>query len=274
MDTQIAFDTQGHRGCRGLMPENTWPAMRKALDLGVTTLEMDVVITNDKQVVVSHEQWFNKDITTKPDGTYLQPGEDRRYNIYKMDYDEVRRFDVGMKPYPRFPQQQKIPAIKPRLSDLLDSIAEYMQTAKRPLPLFNIETKSDPGLDGIFQPAPAEFVDLLVQVIRSKGIQSRVTIQSFDPRTLQYLHATYPGFATSLLIDDKDDRTLDQQLQQLGFIPNIYSPAYQLVNPSLLKACHEKKMRVIPWTVNEKATMESLRKMGVDGLISDYPNLY
>ncbi len=274
MDTPSTFDRQGHRGCRGLMPENTWPAMRKALDLGVTTLEMDIVISKDKQAVVSHEQWFNKDITTKPDGTYLQPGEDRKYNIYQMDYDEVRRFDVGLKPYPRFPQQEKIPAIKPRLADLLDSVADYMKTHKRPLPLFNIETKSDPGLDGIFQPDPATFVELLVAVIRAKGIENRVTIQSFDPRTLQYLHRQYPSFATSLLIDENDKRSLDQQLDQLGFVPNVYSPAYQLVTPVRLKECHDKKMRVIPWTVNDREKMDELKSMGVDGLISDYPNLY
>ncbi len=101
------FDKQGHRGCRGLMPENTIPAMLKAIDLGVTTLEMDVVITKDKKVILSHEPFFGNEITTRPDGSYIKFTEEQHYNIYQMNYDEVIKYDVGMKPHPRFPQQQK-----------------------------------------------------------------------------------------------------------------------------------------------------------------------
>src|SRR5689334_10616789 len=97
-----AFDKEAHRGGRGIMPENTIPSMLHALDLGVTTLEMDAVITSDKQVILSHEPFFNKDITTKPDGTYLQDNESKAFNIYKMTYQQVQQLDVGMKPHPRF----------------------------------------------------------------------------------------------------------------------------------------------------------------------------
>jgi glycerophosphoryl diester phosphodiesterase len=108
------FDLQGHRGCRGLMPENTIPAMLKAIDLGVTTLEMDVVITKDNKVVVSHEPWMEKEITTKPDGSFINTTvESMEFNIYKMNYDEVVKYDVGMKPHPRFPNQQKMKVVKP-----------------------------------------------------------------------------------------------------------------------------------------------------------------
>src|SRR5262245_37484753 len=129
---QTTFDVEGHRGCRGLMPENTIPAMLKALDLGVTTLEMDVVITKDNKVVISHEPWFESDITTKPNGSFINPGQAMQYNIYQMNYDSVKMYDVGMKPHPRFPQQQKIKVIKPLLSDLLDSVTEYMKIRRRP----------------------------------------------------------------------------------------------------------------------------------------------
>src|ERR1043165_717090 len=127
---QTSFDLEGHRGCRGLMPENTIPAMIRALDLGVTTLEMDVVISSDRKVVVSHEPWFESDITTKPDGTFLTPAEAIGYNLFRMDYDSIKKYDVGMKPNPRFPQQQKMKAIKPLLSDLLDSVAENMKVRR------------------------------------------------------------------------------------------------------------------------------------------------
>src|SRR5688500_3464035 len=113
-----AFDKQGHRGCRGLMPENTIAAMLKAIDLGVTTLETDIAITKDKQPILSHEPFFNHEITTKPDGSFVTEAEEKSLNIYKMDYEQVKSFDVGLKPHPRFPHQQKIKAIKPLLEEM------------------------------------------------------------------------------------------------------------------------------------------------------------
>jgi glycerophosphoryl diester phosphodiesterase len=267
------FDIQGHRGCRGLMPENTIPAMIKALDLGVTTLEMDVVITKDKKVVLSHDQWFAQEITTKPDGTYMGEREERKFNIYWMTYDEVKTFDVGMKPHPRFAEQQKMKAIKPLLSDLVDSVRNYMMTRRKPFPYYNIETKSNPEFDGVFQPKPDEFVELLMAVIKEKGIEDYTIIQSFDFRTLQYLHEHYPNIMTAMLIEDFDKRSLNDQLKALGFTPTIYSPDYSLVNKSLIKKCHQQNIKVIPWTVNDKETINKLKTMGVDGIITDYPNL-
>jgi glycerophosphoryl diester phosphodiesterase len=124
-----AFDRQGHRGCRGLMPENTIPAMKTALDLGVTTLEMDIVFTKDKQAILSHEPFFNHEITTKPDGSLVTEAEEKSLNIYGMTYEEVKKYDVGMRPHPRFPRQQKLKTYKPLLSDLLDSVQQYMVTS-------------------------------------------------------------------------------------------------------------------------------------------------
>jgi len=269
-----SFDTQGHRGCRGLMPENTIPAMIKALDLGVTTLEMDVVVTKDKKVVLSHDQWFSEEITTKPDGSYMGPREERKFNIYWMTYEDVKTFDVGMKPHPRFPQQQKLKVVKPLLTDLIDSVQQHVSKSKRPLPFYNIETKSLPEFDGVFHPKPDEFVELLMGVINEKGIGQYVIVQSFDFRTLQYLHQHYPSIKTAMLIEDYDKRSLDEQVKDLGFLPTIYSPAFELVNDKLVKKCHQQNMKIIPWTVNDKETIAKLKKMGVDGIISDYPNLF
>jgi glycerophosphoryl diester phosphodiesterase len=268
------FDKQGHRGCRGLMPENTIPAMLRALQLGVTTLEMDVVITKDKKVVLSHEPFFNHEITTRPDGSVVTEKEERSLNIFKMTYEEVKKFDVGLKPHPRFPQQQKKAAYKPLLSELLDSVRQYMMAAKRPLPFFNIETKSIPATDDVFHPKPAEFVELLIAVIKEKEIEDRVIIQSFDFRTLQYLHQHYPTIKTAMLIEDFDRRGIEKQIEALGFNPTIYSPHYSLVNEALLNYCHERKIKVIPWTVNKKEDIERLKKMGVNGIITDYPDLF
>src|SRR5215213_3034745 len=131
------IDTQGHRGCRGLMPENTIPAMIAALNMGVTTLEMDAVITRDKKVILSHEPFFNHEITTKPDGGFIEEREEKSFNIYQMTYDEVKRYDVGMKQHPRFPRQQKMKAVKPLLSDLVDTVSQYMMASRRPHPYYN-----------------------------------------------------------------------------------------------------------------------------------------
>lgn len=268
------FDKQGHRGSRGLMPENTFPAMKMALDLEVTTLEMDIVFTKDKQAILSHEPFFNHEITTKPDGSYVTDAEERSLNIYKMTYDEVKKYDVGMKPHPRFPGQQKLAVYKPLLSDLLDSVQQYMITSKRSLPYFNIETKTSSSTDNIYHPAPAEFVEELMKVIKAKQIEDRVIVQSFDFRTLQYLHRKYPLIKTAMLIEDFDERGLKDQLKALGFSPTIYSPEHKLVTKELVEKCHEQNIKVIPWTVNDKARIEELKEMGVDGIISDYPDLF
>ena len=268
------FDAQGHRGCRGLMPENTIPAMLKALDLGVTTLEMDISFTSDKKVILSHEPFFNHEITTKPDGSFIDEKDEQSYNIYKMTYAETQKFDVGMKPHPRFPQQQKLKVSKPQLADLFDSVKVYMSKSVRPFPYFNIETKTQPKTDNIYHPAPETFVDLLMAVIKEKKMERYVIIQSFDFRTLQYLHKKYPTMKTAMLIEDFDKRPLEEQLQALGFNPTIYSPAFVLVDAEKIKTCHEKDIKVVPWTINDTNTITKLKDLGVDGMISDYPNLF
>ncbi|MGC4103111.1 glycerophosphodiester phosphodiesterase family protein [Ferruginibacter sp.] len=274
MNTPASFDKQGHRGCRGLMPENTIPAMLKALDLGVNTLEMDISFSKDKKPFLSHEPFFNHDITTKPDGGFIDAKDEKKYNMFTMDYDSIVKYDVGMKPNPRFMQQQKIKAVKPLLADVFEAVKTYMMTRRRPFPYFNIETKTTPATDNIYHPAPAEFVELLMQVIKEKGMEDLVIIQSFDFRTLQYLHQHYPAIKTAMLIEDFDKRSLDEQLKALGFTPTIYSPAYVLATAATIQKCHELHMQIIPWTVNDKAKIDELKTMGVDGIISDYPNLF
>ncbi|HWB24516.1 MAG TPA: glycerophosphodiester phosphodiesterase [Chitinophagaceae bacterium] len=268
------FDKEGHRGCRGLMPENTIPAYLKAVDLGVTTLEMDAVITKDSQVVMSHDPYFNHDITTKADGSYVTLQEEKSLKIYGMNYSEVKCYDVGMKINPRFTQQQKIPAVKPLLSDVIDSVEAYTtKTGNRPVQ-YNIETKCTPATDNIYHPEPGRFVELIMAVIKERKVESRVIIQSFDVRSLQYLHQKYPSIKTSLLVDGGNKKIFALQLQNLGFIPTIYSPEYHLVTPLLVKQCHDTGVELIPWTVDDKPTMDSLKNMGVDGIITDYPNLF
>lgn len=268
------FDKQGHRGSRGLMPENTIPAMYKAIDFGVTTLEMDVVISKDKKVVVSHDPYFNADITTTPHGKTLSKAEGLNLLMYTMNYDSIKKYDVGLKPHPAFPRQQKIAVNKPLLEDLIRSSEAYARKKVTSLLWYNIETKSKPGGDGLQHPAPQEFVDLLVAVIMKEGIAGRTVIQSFDIRTLQEVNRKYPSIKTSLLIEGTDKRTLDEQLADLGFLPAVYSPQYILVTSQLVKTCHEKGIKIIPWTINTKPEIERIKSFGVDGIITDYPDLF
>ncbi|MBC7650934.1 MAG: glycerophosphodiester phosphodiesterase [Deinococcales bacterium] len=269
-----AFNYQGHRGCRGLMPENTIPAFLKAIDLHVTTLEMDAVITKDGQVILSHEPFFNHEITTKPDGSFIDEKDEQTYNIYQMTFAETKRYDVGLKPHPRFLQQQKIAAHKPLLSEVIDSAEAKTKALDVPDVYYNIETKCTPATDNIYHPKPDDFVELLMDVIKLKHIEERVIIQSFDIRTLQYLHIKYPAIKTALLIENLDIKQFALQLKDLGFTPAIYSPENSLVTPLLVKKCKAFGIKLIPWTVNDITQINALKAMGVDGLISDYPNLF
>ena len=267
------FDTQGHRGCRGLMPENTIPAMYKAIDLGVTTLEMDIVFTLDQQAILSHEPFFNHEITIKPDGRFVSKEEERSLNIYQMDYAQVKKYDVGLKGHPSYPRQKHLPANKPLLSDVFVKVKEYCRQQNKPVPFFNIETKTNPETDNKFHPAPEQFVDLLMKVINENKMMEHVIIQSFDKRTLQYLREKYTSIPTAFLVEEPFT-DLKQSVKELGFVPTIFSPYCLLVNDDMIETAHELNMKLIPWTVNDLSSMKRLKKMGVDGIISDYPDLF
>ena len=269
-----SFDKQANNGGSGLMPGNTIPAMLNAIGLGVTTLDMGVSISKDKKVLLSNEPFFNHETTTLPNGGFISDKYDSTFNLYKMDYDSIIKYDVGIRPDPKFPQQQKIKAVKPLLSDVFKAVKEYMMTARRPYPFFNIEIKTLPAGDNIFYPKPAEFVDLLMKVIKDNQMEEMVIIQSFDFRTLQYLHQHYSKIKTSMLIEADSKSSFRKQIKDIGFTPTIYSPEYTLVTDLLIQNCHELGMKIIPWTVNEKSKIEELKKMGVDGIITDYPNLF
>ena len=268
------IDLQGHRGCRGLMPENTIAAILHSIDLGVTTLEMDVVITKDKKVILSHETFMNPEISTPPMGQQFSSPKDKSYNIYQMTYEEVSRWDVGMKLHPKFPSQKKMPAIKPLLSDVIASVEEYVKLHHLKPLNYNIETKCAPASDGISHPAPDEFVALLVDVITKGNVTKRTTIQSFDKRSLQVLHQSFPSIKTSYLIDGSNKKTPEELMADLGFRPSFLSPAFALINKEYVDACKKVKLKLIAWTVNEEKDIQKMASLGVHGIISDYPDRF
>jgi glycerophosphoryl diester phosphodiesterase len=263
------LDIQAHRGGRGLMPENTIPAMLNGVKLGVQTLELDTHITADGKVVVSHDGMMTSAIMQKPDGTDIPKDEQKQHVLYKMTYDSIRLYIEGVKPYPAFPQQQKIKTYKPLLADLIDSVEAYTKARHLKPVYYNIETKSNPAGDNTDNPIPTVFVKLLLEVINSKHITNRVIIQSFDPRTLQVLHQQLPKIKTAFLVQTGN---YDSSIKLLGFTPTILSPEQKIVTADMVTAAHKNNVKVIPWTINNEADMKALADLKVDGLISDYPD--
>jgi glycerophosphoryl diester phosphodiesterase len=264
------FDLQGHRGARGLAPENTIPSFLKALEYGVNTLECDVVVSKDKRIVVSHEPWFSHEISTAPDGTPINAATEKQFNIYEMSYNEILRFDVGKRGHARFPRQQPMPAVKPLLSEVFREVDAYCLRHNLQPVRFNIEIKSTPEGDGKFHPAPEEFAKLLYNELQQADMIARATVQSFDVRALQAMHKLDSTLSLALLVENT--MSLRENLQRLGFTPDIYSPYYRLVNAELVAQVHQRGMKLIPWTVNSLSDMKALLELGVDGLITDYPD--
>jgi glycerophosphoryl diester phosphodiesterase len=268
-----AFNKEGHRGTRGLMPENTIPAMYKAIDLDVNTVEVDVVFSKDGKVVISHDVYFHPDITTTPAGKQLTSKEAQQLVLYNMNYDSIKKYDVGLKVHPDFPLQKKIPAYKPLLGELIDSTNSYAASKGKTI-LYNIELKTNPANDGIKTPPVEAFVDGVMKVVKEKKLESRCYLQSFDFRPMQIIHKKYPGIVTAILISGNDKRTFVQQLEELGYTPEMYSPHYSVVTPELIKECHARGIKIIPWTVNSIEEMKKLKNMNVDGIITDYPDYF
>lgn len=262
----------GHQGARGIMPENTIPGMIKALDLDVNVLNMGVVISKDEQVVLSHEPYFNNEISTRPDGKPITFKDEKTYNMFKMNYAEIKKFDVGSKVHKRFPGQMKLNVYKPLLEEVIDSVEAYVKVNKLPKPIYNIETSLIRKGDGVFQPDASVFIERIMEIVKAKKLTKRVVIQSIDLRPLQYLHEHYPSIKTSLMVDEKQD--FEDGIKALGFTPTYYSPYFVLVGKGLVDRCHAAGVKIIPWTVNTAKDMRYLINLGVDGLITDYPNQY
>ncbi|PKD16389.1 hypothetical protein APR41_08550 [Salegentibacter salinarum] len=266
------FLNEGHRGASGLMPENTIPAMIKAIEEGANVIEVDVHISKDNQVVVTHDPQINRSISLLPNGEELEEGDTKKQFVYQMKYSEIRKFDVGTRFYSKFPDQESKKAYIPLLSELIDSVEQFTADYNYPQVIYNIEIKATPGKDGIYQPAPSEFVDLVMEVVRKKDLgNNRYYLQSFDIKLLQQIKRQYPNVITGFLTGSKEF-SLEKNINLLGFTPQIYSPNFSLAKIELIEKSHRLGMKFVPWTVNSKADMERLIEMGVDGIITDYPD--
>ncbi len=290
--TAADFDLQGHRGARGLRPENTLAGFAHALEIGVTTLELDCGVTKDGIVVVSHDRLLNSNHTRNADGRFLEADGPA---IVDMTYEELRQYDVGrIRPGSEyaaaFPEQVPVDGERiPRLADVFALVAKSGNRAVR----FNIETKIDPAHPEQTV-SPLAFARALEAVIREAGMASRVTVQSFDWRSLRLLGALAPDIALVGLTDQQPDEdtveigkpgtspwlgeldvddhggSVPKLVQALG--ARTWSPHALDLTTALVAEAHALGLQVVPWTVNDPLAMERVIALGVDGLITDYPD--
>lgn len=286
-----ALDLQGHRGARGLLPENTLPAFQRALEIGVTTLEMDIAITSDGVLVISHDPLLNPDITRDASGRFL---DQRGPAIGTLTRAQLQAYDVGrIKPgsdYARqFPDQQPRDGTRiPRLADVFDLVKRSGDDKVR----FDIETKVNPEKpDETLAPEP--FARALVEEIRKAGMAARSQIQSFDWRTLQVVQKIAPEIDTVYLTvqrrfdnigADRPDGsrwTAGVQFREHGSVPKMVKAAggghwaayFGDLDAQKVKEAQSLGLKVLAWTVNDLAQMERMIGYGVDGLITDRPDL-
>ena len=286
-----ALDLQGHRGARGLAPENTLPAFARALAIGVTTLELDCAITRDGGVVVSHDATLSPDITRGPDGAWLTRSD---IPIHSLTYAELQRYDVGrIRPgtsyAQRFPDQQPVDGTRiPLLADVFALVRQSGNQRVR----FNIETKISPQHPDLTV-SPDAFARALIAVLKNERMTQRATIQSFDWRTLAVVQREAPEIPTIYLTAQQGflDNILAEQgaspwtaplhvAQFGGSVPKmvkaaggaVWSPFYKGVSAESLREAHALGLKVVVWTVNDEADMRRMIALGVDGIISDYPD--
>lgn len=290
MTSGHAFDLQGHRGARGLAPENTLPSFQVALDLGVDTIECDMAVTRDGVVVIHHDLQLNPDTTRGPDGRWLdKPGP----AIHALTFDELQQYDVGrIRPgseYARlFAQQKAVDGTRiPKLSDLFDLVRRSGNTRVN----FDCETKVSPLERAATLPVDA-FTRRVIAEIRKAGMERRTMIQSFDWSSLQLVQNEAPEIRTMYLSSPRTLKAGDDGKPSpwlAGFAPQAYggsvpkavhaaggrvwAPNQAFLTPALLAEARALGILVIPWTVNEPAMMVRLLDMGVDGIISDRPDL-
>ena len=264
-DKKPEIDVQAHRGGAGLYPENTKSAMKNALDLDVNTLEFDLQLSQDGQVVVSHDNYFHPRYATRPDGTLIQEEDPKEY-LYLMPYDSIVKYDVGLRPVDRWPGQQKVAEVKPLASDLIDFTESY---AKKPVN-YNIEIKSWPGAgEGILWPDYKTFCNACVPLLLSKNLGDRLIVQCFDTRALNYMHEKWPELTLSYLTEAYDGGDIEQLLKNLTFVPEWWSPESSVVTPENVAWCHAHGIGVVPWTVDDPAEMTRLVDCGVEAIISN-----
>ncbi|AHJ99844.1 glycerophosphoryl diester phosphodiesterase [Hymenobacter swuensis DY53] len=246
------------------------PAFRRAVEIGVEVIELDVVISADEQVVVSHEPWMSATICRQPDGRPILPAEQTRHNLYSLSYADIRAYDCGLTQHPGFPSQQPQPAAKPLLREVVSELDKLAWTLGRPAVRYSVEIKSSPAYEPGFQPPPARFLELVLAELQTTGILGRTTLLCFDTRVLRLAYEQLPEMPLCLLVEDT--RPLHMHLAELGFQPHIYGPDFRLLTPELAASLRTLGIGLVPWTVNEPADLRRMLQLHPTGITTDYPD--
>jgi glycerophosphoryl diester phosphodiesterase len=283
MNNQSSKTTfQGHRGARGLAPENTIPSFIKALEHGVQGLELDIVLTGENQFLVSHEPYFSHEFCSKPNGEAILRKEQLHHNIYRMDYETIKKYDCGKRGHIRYPEQQPRSGTKPLLKSFFEEIEKYALTKNEEngikKPFYTLEIKSDLAWYGFMQPLPSEMVALFIKEITTypfyDKIKDRLLIESFDVNILNELHKQTQHidtkFEIGFLVENK--LSIAENLAKLDFMPSVYVPYYKLLTKKKIEELHQKGLKVFTWTVNDTEKMQQLTNWGIDSIITDFPN--
>ena len=264
------FEIHGHRGARGLVPENSMPGFVLGLREGADVLEMDMCISADGEIIISHEPWMSPTICMDPEKNALASDQPRKHNLYKMTAEEIASFDCGSVPHPDFPSQRNLPAYKPTLDQVI-KLTETVPLLDGTLARYNLEIKHSAELENEFCPDAASFARIVLEKVNALGIADRTCIQSFSAPALEAVHRLDPNMKTSWLVGTEG--SVDSQLQKLTFKPDIYSPNWKLIDAEDVRLLQDQNIRVIPWTVNEQDDLFAMMEMGVNGIITDRPDV-
>jgi glycerophosphoryl diester phosphodiesterase len=262
------IELQGHRGARGLWPENSIYGFLKTLELGVNVIELDIVVSGDYKILVSHDPFFNPHYCLDPNGKIIS--SKNAFNIFQMPYEEIKKFDCGSKIHPHFPIQEKLFAAKPLLADVIKTVdKKCLALGIDPIRL-NIEIKSEAKWYGNHQPKTTdEYAQLIVKTLEETPFH-RYYLQSFDEKILESVYSLAPKIELAYLVQNQELSNFN--IDALSFPIIIISPEYQLLSRELVKEFQKQGLKVIPWNVNEKKDMLRLIDWGIDGIITDYPN--
>ena len=258
----------GHRGAGGLFPENTLFGFEKTLTYPIGGLELDVVISKDEKIVVSHEPWMNHLFCETPDKKAISEKDEGDFNLFLMNYSEIALFDCGKKSNLNFPYQKCLPCKKPLLGEVFELINKHKNND---LTLF-LEIKSDKEWYGTFQPKPKHYAYLINEFLSENPASFNLMIQSFDPNFLNEFAAINNNIPLGLLVEN--DLSVTTNLQSLNFSPAFYNPHYSLITKELINFTKKHKLSIVPWTVNSLAEGVRLKKLGVKTIITDFPNLF
>jgi glycerophosphoryl diester phosphodiesterase len=252
----------GHRGCRGLMPENSIQSFQRAIELGVDGIELDVVVNKERQLVISHEPYFKASFCLDSTGKEIK--NEKRWNIYEMTQEQINLFDCGSKIHSNFTEQAKFRSSKPLLQELFSNVDLSNTTI-----LF--EVKSSPGEYGKSQPYPSEFVKIITDEIAGFYYKYNIIFMSFDSKILEEIHAKLPEYRCVYLTYLPYVKA-EKFVNQLSFKPYALGMFHRTIHRKDSKYLHLNGIKLFAWTVNKKRSQNRLMRLEIDGIITDYPD--